>query len=150
MPERFWREHTDPISLEPRQGREWARLVKAGEHKASQAAAERQREANAARLATAKEEVCLSPANDRSSQEPHPCNGPVWQVVAGPTPSLAYVCLCHQVAAQYAAIYGAPRRELVSAAPLPPPEPPSTSCRSATSRTMATSGVSHTQAQLVA
>lgn len=50
VPERFWQEHSDAALVEPRQGREWARLVKAGEYKASEGAAERQREANAQRL----------------------------------------------------------------------------------------------------
>jgi hypothetical protein len=59
LPDRFWNEGDEALH-EPRQGREWARVLKAGEYKA--AAAERQREVNALRLTAAKEARAMARA----------------------------------------------------------------------------------------
>ena len=44
IPERFWHDSGEAAILAPRNGREWARLIRMGEHKTAQQLAERQRE----------------------------------------------------------------------------------------------------------
>ena len=55
IPERFWLEDGSAAIQEPRLGREWARLVKAGEVKRDEEAEARLRESRAVRLAAAKQ-----------------------------------------------------------------------------------------------
>ena len=72
VPERFWKERSDAYLLEPRQGREWAKLIKAGEMKEEERHQQALNESSAQRLAMAKEALAAQKLAIKQGTVPPP------------------------------------------------------------------------------